>query len=161
MEASKTSSTLFWQKLAGAACFALAAAAVLISTSPSMRNHFRSKYFRPNRKVLSIVTGNLLNDGQIVKAVKYKTVTGVVIEILGSGQNGARSLIDTITIPGEHDGFFNFRGGNATQLAVIDVDDDGSFELMAPTFDDQLVAHLNIYKYNPIRKVFLPVKDPD
>ncbi|MEO0336866.1 MAG: hypothetical protein AAF202_10745, partial [Pseudomonadota bacterium] len=80
---SKNTSALLFQKIAGTLCFALAVAAVVASTSPSIRNHFRSSYFRPNRKVLSIVTGNLLNDGQIVKAVKYKTVTGIVIEILG------------------------------------------------------------------------------
>jgi hypothetical protein len=158
---TENTSSVFWQKIAGSLCFILAAAALLASMSPSIRNHFRAKYFRPNRKVLSIVTGNLLNDGQIVKAVKYKTVTGIVIEILGSGDSGARSLIDKITIPGEHDGYFNFQSGNATQLAVIDVDDDGTFELMAPTFDDQLVAHLNIFKYNPGLKRFEPIQGPE
>ncbi|MEO0337188.1 MAG: hypothetical protein AAF202_12400, partial [Pseudomonadota bacterium] len=60
-----------------------------------------------------------------------------------------------------NDAVSHFQSGNATQLAVIDVDDDGSFELMAPTFDDQLVAHLNIFKYNPVLKRFEPIQSPE
>lgn len=139
----------------------LAAIFILVATvMPSVRNSVRSELFRPQRRVLRIVNGNLMNDGQVTVAVKYKTVNGIVIEILSNDDNGARSLIDRITIPGEHDGYFDFYG-QASQLAVMDVDDDGTYELVAPTFDEQLVAHLNVFKYNPIIKRFEPIQAPD
>lgn len=148
------------QKAVAVFMLGFAAVCVVSTLSPSIRNKFRSKFFRADRKVLSIVQGNLLNDGQIVKAIKYQTLSGIVIEIFGTNENGARSLIDRIDIPGEHDGYFDFYG-RAAQLAVMDLDEDGGFELVAPTFDKELVAHLNIFRYNPLTKNFEAIQPPE
>ncbi|HEY1078908.1 MAG TPA: hypothetical protein VGE46_02390 [Bdellovibrio sp.] len=44
--------------------------------------------------------------------------------------------------------------GNATNLAITDVDKDGQLEIVVPTYDDQSVPRLNIFRYNPLNKAF-------
>lgn len=134
-----------------------AIAAVIILCIPSKRASLRTHILKPARQVLSIANGDLLHDGSFVKVVKYKTPEGILIEVLSSGDSGSRSLVDRISISGEHDGFFDFYG-EASQLAIMDVDEDGKMELVAPTFDSHLVAHLNIYKFNEITRKFEPLQ---
>ena len=136
---------------------ALAVAAIVTLCIPSTRASLRAHILKPARQVLSIANGNLLHDGSFVKVVKYKTPEGILIEVLSAEDTGSRSLVDRIPIVGEHDGFFDFYG-EASQLAIMDVDEDGKMELVAPTFDSNLVAHLNIYKYNDVTKKFDPDK---
>jgi hypothetical protein len=52
---------------------------------------------------------------------------------------------------------FNLHG-RVTRLAIADIDEDGANELLIPTFDDQLVPHLNIYRYIPSAQRFEQVK---
>ena len=53
-----------------------------------------------------------------------------------------------------YNGFFEYRG-NSIQLAMSDVDGDGVMEVLAPTFDRQLMAHLNVYYYDSHRNDFI------
>lgn len=156
MEQHENKNTLYL-KLSTVLLGALAIAAIVTLCIPSTRTVLRSYILNPARKVLSIANGNLLHNGSFVKVVKYKTPEGILIEVLSSDDSGSRSLIDRISIYGEHDGFFDFYG-EASQLAIMDVDEDGKMELVAPTFDNNLVAHLNIYKYNDITKKFEPLQ---
>ena len=51
--------------------------------------------------------------------------------------------------------FFDHRG-QAVQLAVVDLDGDGTMELISPTFDDTLMAGLNPYHYSAEEEAFVP-----
>lgn len=106
------------------------------------------------REIIATVEGNLLNDGKLVKVIKYKGPGTIFLEIMSGNE-----LIGRIILPDKHDGLFNLQG-RVTKLAIADIDNDGVNELMAPTFDDQLVPHLNIYRYNPANKQFEAVKPP-
>jgi hypothetical protein len=107
---------------------------------------------------LATAEGDLLNDGSLVKAVKYKGNNGIFIEILRSTE-GAYTLVDRIDLPDKHDGMFNFHG-HVTRLAITDIDNNGTAELLAPTFDAQLVPHLNIFHYNGALKRFELAQPP-
>jgi len=63
------------------------------------------------------------------------------------------NLLAKITLPEKRDGYFQLKG-NATNLGLVDVDGDSILEIIAPTFDDQMVARLNIYKFNADTKGF-------
>ncbi len=108
-----------------------------------------------NKQVLSVVYGDLLHNGSLIKVVKSKTVTGVTLDFYSETQNGSRYLISEVTIPNVSDGFFDHRG-QAVQLAVVDVDGDGKMELLAPTFDKQLTAYLNPYHFSKDENGFVP-----
>ena len=103
-----------------------------------------------------MVHGDLMNDGSLVKVMKFKTAEGIVLEFYTDVQsNGARNLISRVEIPRAQDGFFDHRG-QAVQLAVVDLDGDGTMELLSPTFDSHLLAWLNPYHYSKEEKAFIP-----
>ncbi len=62
-------------------------------------------------------------------------------------------LLDTINLEQERDGYFTFNG-QLVSLAIDDIDGDHQVEILAPAFDSQLTAHLNVYKYNAGSKTF-------
>jgi hypothetical protein len=110
-------------------------------------------------EVLASVQGNLLNDGSVVKVIKYKSSRGVFVEIHKLGDGGQTSLVERILLPDKQDGLFNFHG-QVTRLAIADIDNDGKQELLAPTFDNQLVPHLNVFRYNPSTTRFELISPP-
>lgn len=130
---------------------------LLILFVPGWRNAVRAGFVPQHREILSTLEGDLLSDGSRVKVVKYKTLKGIGVEILGPATDGSRPLIDRLEINDRHDGFFDFHG-QASRLAILDVDGDNKVELIAPTFDEDLVAHLNIFKYNPEVGRFEPLR---
>ena len=89
-----------------------------------------------------------MGDGHPVKVLKLQTPEGVQVEIYNSPEGAGSSLIDRIRLQDRHNGFFDFQG-EASQLAILDVNGDGLYEIIAPTFDERLNAHLNIFRYNP------------
>ncbi len=111
-----------------------------------------------NREVLATADGDLLNDGHPVKVIKYKGPDSIFVEVVDADASSSK-LIARIILPDKKDGLFNLHGV-VTRLAIADIDGDGTNELLIPTFDDQLVPHLNIYRYNPETRRFEAVKPP-
>lgn len=119
------------------------------------RNKLQNSLRGPDRQLLSTVIGDLRNDGKPIKILKFRTRDGLVLEFLGSGEAGARPLLDRVTLADPYDGYFDF-GGEATRMAIVDLDGDKKFELIAPSFDQNLIAHLNTFKYNAQTEKFEP-----
>jgi hypothetical protein len=113
-----------------------------------------------NRKILATVDGDLLNNKTSVKVIKYQGPDSIFLEILENDSSGSDKLLARIVLPDKHDGLFNLHG-RVTGLAIADIDSDGVNELLTSTFDDQLVPHLNIYRYSPSSQRFEPVKPQD
>ncbi|MGE0763939.1 MAG: hypothetical protein AB7N80_11725 [Bdellovibrionales bacterium] len=108
-------------------------------------------YFMPEKKeLLATVSGDLLGDGQELKILKFATARGLVVEVHAAQPDALKpfTLVDKIFIPDRHDGFFSLNS-QATRLALVDVDGDGKPEIIAPSFDDKLVAHLNTLRLDP------------
>ena len=142
----------WWVWLSVFSCLSVASAVVLFSPA---RKWVLSRVAE-QQKILSVAHGDLMNDGSLVKVIKFKTAEGIVLEFYTDVQsNGHRSLISRVEIPHAQDGFFDHRG-QAVQLAVVDLDGDGTMELLSPTFDGQLLAWLNPYHYSKAEKAFIP-----
>ena len=105
--------------------------------------------------MLSVVHGDLMHNGSSIKVVKFETSDGIMLEFYSAGQNGVRQIINRVEIPNARDGFFNHRG-QAVQLAVVDLDGDGTMELVSPTFNNNMLARLNPYHYSEKEKAFIP-----
>ena len=132
---------------------ALVAACLYGPSRHKLQALFDSGY---SREILATVDGDLLNSGKPVKVIKYKGPESIFSEVI---QPDTGELVARILLPDKHDGLFNLHG-RVTRLAIADIDGNGSNVLLAPSFDDQLVPHLNIYRYNPIGKRFEAVKPP-
>jgi hypothetical protein len=134
--------------------FVLVAIALAVTAgTPSLRERVQFIFSPVGNEVLATVEGDLLNDGSTVKAVKFRSSQGIFVEVHHVKEGASPSLIDRILLPDKHDGLFNY-GNQITRLAIADVDKDGQLELLAPTFDNQLVPHLNVFHYNPATKRF-------
>lgn len=143
------------------ASFFLLLTAILLAAvlTPSLRTQVQDWVRKPGREVLASAEGDLLGDGGVTKVIKYKTNEGIWLEILKLDPSGTSTLVDRVLLPDKHDGLFNYQG-HVTRLAIADIDDDGTFELLAPTFDQQLVPHLNVFRYNADLRKFEPYQAP-
>lgn len=113
---------------------------------PELRKALQNHFSRQYRHVLSTVSGPLLQDFGRAKVVKIKTHEGLFLELYGQ-RDGAMPLLDRIKLADRRDAFFNF-GGLTTNLFLHDVDGDQILDIVAPSFDESLVAHLNVYTVN-------------
>ncbi|MGZ4989112.1 MAG: FG-GAP repeat domain-containing protein [Limisphaerales bacterium] len=138
---------------------AVAVALVVAAAVPSLRERVQSHFVLHNQEILATADGDLLGDGTSVKVIKFRNGEGIFVEILKMQANGDSTVIDRITLPDKHDGMFNYQG-HVTRLAVADINNDGQMELLVPTFDNQLVPHLNVFHYNSTLGKFEPFEPP-
>ncbi len=130
---------------------------LILALSSSLRAQIFSPLGGERREILSTVVGDLKNDGSVVKVLKLKTRMGISLEFLGAMEVGVRPLMERISIDDPYDGYFDI-AGEATRLAILDLDGDGKNELIAPTFDENMVARLNAYRFNPSTERFEAIR---
>ena len=99
------------------------------------------------------MTGDLLNNGKLLKVLKVRSAEGLAIEIYSTEKTTGAPLLARVFLPDKSDGYFHFHG-EATNLALEDLNGDRRLEILAPSFDTNMTAHLNVYTYNPITKSF-------
>lgn len=142
---------------------ALALVAMLITTVaviPSLRSKAKEAFSFEDREILAKVSGKIGAQGPRVTILKIKSHNSLTLEIYDLDGADGMTLIAKIPLAESRDGFFALNG-NATNLALTDVDSDGEMEIAAPTYDDQLVPRLNIFKYNHSTKSFDKVTAPE
>ena len=131
----------------------IAASLLAAVMTPPLREQVRERLAQSEREVLATAEGDVLNEGMAAKVIKVRAKDGIYVEVFRLQKDGRSTLVERISLPDKHDGLFNFRG-HVTRLAIADVDQDGKMELLAPTFDNQLVPHLNIFRFNPVQNHF-------
>ncbi|MCB0420696.1 MAG: hypothetical protein KDD61_06855 [Bdellovibrionales bacterium] len=139
---------------------ALLSASIITVFHTDIRLNLKSFFSGPSRTVLSVVIGDVMGNGTAAKVVKVQTKDSLLIEIYDAPENGARKLLHTLKIQDPHDGYFHLNG-SATNLALEDIDNDGVVDIIAPSFDANMVAHLNVYKYDPQLETFVPITSAD
>lgn len=155
-----SASLLFWRVLWSALIIAIVVVITIVLV-PEWRIRWQS-YFMPQQKeLLATVTGDLLGDGHEMKVLKFSTNRGLIVEVHAPNPDALNpyTLVDKIFIPDRHDGYFSLNA-QATRLALVDVDGDGRPEIIAPSFDDKLVAHLNTLRLDPDTRRLELVKPP-
>lgn len=129
----------------------LAIALLFATLDKKASNDIRDLFRGEGREVLATVTGPFLGKDSYVTAVKVKTANGIYLEIYDS-KDGGFKLLKKVEI-GSRDAFFSF-AGRVSNLAADDVDGDSVQEILIPMYDENLVAHLAILKYDPSSKEF-------
>lgn len=133
---------------------------VTVAVVPSLRTSVKTLFFHQNRQILAKTSGDLTSKGPHVTVLKIKSEEGLSLEVYSSEADGSLNLMAKIPLSEKRDGYFSLNG-NATNLALTDIDKDGQMEIAAPTYDDQMVPRLNIFKYNPDSKQFDRVNAPE
>lgn len=132
----------------------VAIAAIIVAVIPSLRSTIRDRLVSDERLILAKVSGPLYSNGPIMTAIKIKKGNDLILEIYShSTEDSSEIQIARFKLEDSRDGYVT-SGQNSTNLAFIDVDKDSVFEVVAPTFDSNMVARLNVYKYNEESKSF-------
>lgn len=120
----------------------------VLTTLPSSREFIRSVIISNSRDILAKAEADITGKGMRMAVIKVHTADTLALEIFeNEGGSNKLRFVKRIVLPEKRDAYFNFRG-NATNLVMTDVDGDGHLEIVAPTFDENLVPRLNVYKFD-------------
>lgn len=126
----------------------IALLSVVITISPTARKTFKNTFLKNNqRTILSTVSGDVFNNGKLIKVVKVKEQNKILLEIYDYPEMGARKLLDQIILRDYLDGYIQ-SGLETLNLALKDMDGDQILEIIAPSFDSDMNPHVNIFRYN-------------
>jgi hypothetical protein len=142
--------------------FLLAIVALAVTTValvPSLRQPVRDFFTPEQRTILAKVSGDITGHGLKVTILKIQRRDSLMLEVYNEEHADERTLMARIILPERRDAYFQLRG-NATNLGLSDVDNDGTLEIMAPAFDEQMIARLNIYKFNAATRSFDRMNNP-
>lgn len=146
------SNRLFWVSFPG--LMFIAVSLMALTLIPQFREMMRTFLINNSRVILAKADADLTGQGFKVSIIKVKTSDSLSLEVFQAGADGDKlQFVRRLVLPESRDAFFNFRG-NAVNMVVTDVDGDGSLEIVAPTFDENLIPRLNVYKYDPEAKDF-------
>lgn len=129
----------------------LSMAIAIVLLNPELRTKTKDQ-LTGGRKSLATETAPIFNDNRIFKVSKVKEKDRLYIEIFFTSKNEI-SLLQKIELPDSRNAFFTFQG-EAKALALTNIDKDPILEIIAPTFDKEMLAHLNVYKWNKILNQF-------
>lgn len=146
IQISQKAKSVFFN-LAQAAMIGGFAVMLIASMHPSARSHMRGLLTQDHRTIVSTATGKLGGSSTEFTVVKVKSRNALSLEVYENKADGSSRLVEKIEMPDKKDGYFNFNG-QATNLAIADIDSDGKPEILAPSFDQNLVGRINIYQYN-------------
>lgn len=140
----------------GFPCLVIAAFSLaILSVFPQSRDLIRNLVISNSRLVLAKADGDLTGEGQMVSVIKVQTADTLALEVFETGGEGQKlKFMRRIVLPEKKDAYFNFHQ-NTSNLVIADIDSDGTLEIIAPTFDDNLVPRLNVYKFNPLSRDFI------
>ena len=132
---------------------AICALMMFAAVHPDTRSAIRLMFAPAERSVISTAQAHLAGDARNFTIAKVKTAGNLSLEIFENFGNGQQKLVEKIQLPDSRDGFFDFNG-RSSNLALSDINGDGRPEILAPSFDSNLVGHLNIYGFDPESNAF-------
>lgn len=131
----------------------VAMALMTVAVVPSLRTAVKGALLPETRNVLAKVSGKLNAEGPKLMILKIKSQGTLSLEVFTMEDSGSLSLLAKLPLFANKDGYFHLQG-SATNLALTDVDKDGTLEIVAPTYDDQMVPRLNVFRFNPETHTF-------
>ena len=130
------------------ALIALFAGMLVAALHPDVRSEVRGAIVQDYRTVVSTAQGHLAGDNRNYIVAKVKSRDSLSLEVFEMNADGTQKLVEKIVMPDVKDGYFNFNG-RATNLAIDDLNGDGHWSIIAPSFDANLVGRLNVYNFDP------------
>ncbi len=79
--------------------------------------------------------------------MKVRSDGNLFLEVYATDKLGTIALLEKYQLPDDHDAYFNF-GGTMSNLVVTDLEKSGFPQIVVPSFDKDLVGHLNIFQFD-------------
>lgn len=129
----------------------------ILASTPSVRLYFQSKFTAPDRIILSKVSGYIQAAQKQYLVFKVKEGHGLSIEVYEVSEKGdSQTLKQKFNLEDDSDSYVMI-DKNTTNLALSDVDQDGSLEIIAPSVDRNGNSRLNTFKFDPNLNSFSPM----
>lgn len=135
----------------------IAIAVTLLLVQPQWKEKVRDLILRDSYALLAEEEADIRNDGSIIRVSKLK-INGKIYLRFFEMNGDVWKPIQTILLPDSYDGYATI-AGDPKNLAILNLDDDGLLEVIAPTFDKDMIAYLNIYKYSIDSKAFTKIQN--
>ncbi len=114
---------------------------------PGIRGAIKSAFKGSSRSVLSSVNTKLDSTETEYNILKVRSEGNLFLEIYSTDLVGTISLLEKYQLPDDHDAYFNF-GGTMSNLVVADIEKTGLPQIVVPSFDKDLVGHLNVFQFD-------------
>jgi hypothetical protein len=131
----------------------IAVLVTVLACIPSFRELVRTLFVYSDREVLARADGDLSGKGDRVTVIKVRTYDTLALEVFFFSENESSREMKRIVLPEKREGYFNFRG-QATNLVLNDINGDGTLEIVAPSFDENLIPRLNVFEFDSDLRIF-------
>lgn len=137
--------------------FVLSMGVSIVLFSPSIRKINQGLLFQDGREVLSSLDARF--DGKNYKILKLRDIEGILIEIYAINANsGAVEFVDRSYLSDNKDAFYDMND-KKMNLFLKDINDDSIPEIITPSYDKNLIAHLNIFSFDTMRGKLVKLSD--
>ena len=137
--------------------FVMAMGISLVLFSPKLREFSQGLLFRDGREVLSSLEA--VFDGRKYKVLKLRDIEGILIEIYEIDQEtSAIQFVDRSYLSDNKDAYYDMND-KKMNLFLKDINKDNIPEIITPSYDRNLVAHLNIFAFDPMTRKFVKLSE--
>lgn len=122
---------------------------VLVSfalVNPKVKKWTQSLLIDTDRRVLSQLDTSI--DKMNVKILKIKEMKGLFLEIYKK-TDASPQLLDRVMLTDKKDAFYSFEN-KKLNLFLKDINEDKIPEILVPTIDKNMTAHLNIFSFSSV-----------
>lgn len=133
----------------------LAISITLMLVIPDWKDSVKRVFSNDRIVLLAEIEADIRNDGSMIRVSKIEINKKLYLKFFEKTGDVWRP-IQSLVLPDTYDGYASI-SGDPKNLAVINLDDDSFLEVIAPTFDRDMIAYLNVYKYEPNSKTFVKV----
>lgn len=131
----------------------------VVTATPQWRSKIRGFLLISSRQVLATANGDFMGDGQEMFLIKIEEDRQVFLEFYFKTKENLR-FFQRLTLAGPLDGYFTFQS-EATNLVITNLDPDSPLEILAPSFDEEFVAHLQVIKFSTLTQKFEFLSDDE
>ena len=124
---------------------ALVGLSCLFFFSDNIRNKISNKSQKPFRKIIASIEADLSEQGNKYKVLKIQSEKGLFVEIYNANSN--YNKVAEFSLFNAYDGHLTIEG-QATNLALKDLDGDQITEIIAPSFSKSQEPKVHIFKFN-------------
>jgi len=128
--------------------FAVCVAISIVMLAPSSRINIATLISPDGRHVLATLPFTAANNDEY-KIVKLRKGHDIAVEIYRTKHGSLQTELTAVfNIPESKDVYYDFKS-SLSNLFQANIDEDKGTEIIVPVMDNNLVAHLNVIKYEP------------
>lgn len=136
---------------------------LVVVMNPEYRAHARALFVSSSRTILSVAKADLDGTGEEYQILKVKNPEGLFVEVYSQQKIGDMlfpKLVASVKMPDKRDGYFTYNG-LVTNLAIDSIDNNPRKQILVTSYDENMVARLNVYQFDKSTSTLKTVSIPE